>query len=193
VNSATGYLEEAFTATDDLYVTFRLRIDGLPAASPRVFFLSNAGTTVGNLVLTPTGRLRLRDLGVTIAESAPLTVGTTYQVTIHQRAGTGGNALLEAFVAPVGGTPATTPFGKLTAGAWTNGADRLRLGATNSTAVNVTVDDIQLAANGLPADLTRTAAGDGSDRMTVASTNMVLERDRLATRVATRRSSISTV
>jgi hypothetical protein len=192
VNTATGYLEEVFTATNDLYVSFRLRIDGLPAGSPRLMFLSNAGTTYGNLVLTSTGRLRLRDFGVTIgADSAPLTVGTVYQVTIHQRAGTGGNGLLEAWVAPVGTTTATAPFARLTTGAWTTGADRLRIGATNSTAVNVTLDDIQLAANGRPADLTTTAAAGGGAGMTLTSTEAVIERDRFASRVATRRTGIS--
>ncbi len=130
--------------------------------------LSNAGTTVGNIVLTSTGRLRLRDATLTIAESAPLVVGTTYQVTIHQRAGTGANAIVEAFVAPVG-TPATTPFARRAVGTWTSSADRLRVGATNSNAVDLTVDDVQLAAGGLPADLTATGVAGGGALMVAAA------------------------
>ena len=62
--------------------------------------LSSAGTTSGNLLLTSTGRLRLRLDGTVIgADSAPLVPGTTYVVGLHQKRGTGSNGVLEAFLA----------------------------------------------------------------------------------------------
>ena len=83
----SSYLEEDFTAATDLYVSFYLRLEALPISDVRVVLLSNDGTTVGNIVIRNTGRLRLR-VGSTIigAESAPLVVGQLYRVGLHQRA-----------------------------------------------------------------------------------------------------------
>jgi hypothetical protein len=115
-----------------------------------VFFLSNGGTTVGNLLVTTTGRLRLRNGSTTVgADSAALTVGTTYRVGVHQRRGSGANAVLEAFLVP-DGTAFGAPFASSSTGSWTTAADRLRLGATNSTAVDLIVDDVFIGNGSMP-------------------------------------------
>ena len=108
--------------------------------------IQNNGTTVGALQLRASGRLRLRQGSTTIgAESAPLTPGTTYRVGVHQVRGTGGNAVLEAFVAPAGAAFGA-PFARTAAGTWTDGATRVRAGATSGPAVSASFDDLFLDA-----------------------------------------------
>ena len=144
-------MQENFTATDDLFVTFRIRVTTLPTGSPRMMMLSSAGTTSGNLLLTSTGRLRLRLDGTVVgADSAPLVPGTTYVVGLHQKRGTGSNGVLEAFLA-ADGAAFGAPFAGQTNGTWTTAMDRMRIGATNSTAVNLVLDDILLASGAMPA------------------------------------------
>ncbi len=151
VPNAVGYLQEDFVATNDLHISFRVRVTGLSSSSPRFAMLSNAGTTTGNLVLTSTGRLRLRSGSTTIGvDSPPLQLGVTYRVGLHQRRGTGGDGVLEAYVA-ADGAPFGTPFARMANGTWTTAADRLRIGATNSSAVNLTFDDVLLGADAMPA------------------------------------------
>jgi hypothetical protein len=151
--NTTGYLQEGFTATDDAFVSLRLRVVALPSGSPRILFFSNAGTTIGNLLFTSTGRLRLRNGSTTIgADSAPLAVGSTYLIGLHQQRGTGANAIVEAFLAPDGGTFGA-PFARTATGTWTTAADRLRLGATNGTAVDFTVDDVLIGSGSMPTPL----------------------------------------
>jgi hypothetical protein len=79
-------------------------------------------------VLRPTGALRLRVGSTTIGESAALAAKpTVYRVGLRQKKGTGGNAVLEAFLAP---------FAATAAGTWTTLANRLRFGATNGQTTN---------------------------------------------------------
>jgi hypothetical protein len=146
----SGYLQENFTAVDDLYVSFYLRINSLPTADVRIALISNAGTTVGNLLLRTTGALRLRN-GTTVigADSASLTVGTLYRVGLRQKRGTGGNAILEAYLA-AGGAPFGAPFASTTSGTRTTQADRFRFGATASTVLDAAFDDIRLVAGAMP-------------------------------------------
>jgi hypothetical protein len=182
--NTTGYLQESFPATADTWVSFRMRLDALPAGAPRIFILTNAGITIGNVTLSSTGRLRLRNASTAIGvESAPLQAGATYVVGVHQTQGTGGNAILEAFVAS-DGQPFGAPFARLTSGAWTTSADRIRFGATNGTAVDLTFDDVLVASGGLPAPIASSsnailaAAVPGSSYPT-----MVLASWSMATRV----------
>jgi hypothetical protein len=146
----SGYLQENFTAVDELYVSFYLRINSLPTADVRIALISNAGTTVGNIVLRTTGTLRLRNGTTAIgADSAPLTAGTLYRVGLRQKRGTGGNAILEGYLA-VGGAPFGAPFASTTSGTWTTQADRFRFGATASTVLDAAFDDIRLDAGAMP-------------------------------------------
>jgi len=154
----TGYLQEGFPATADTFVTMRLRLVALPSGSPRIVLLSNAGTTVGNLTLGSTGRLRLRNVSTTVGtESAPLAVGATYVIGLHQKSGSGGDAILEAFLAPDGETFGS-PFARLATGTWTSSADRIRFGATNGTAVDLTIDDVLVGSGSMPAPVASTGA-----------------------------------
>jgi hypothetical protein len=151
--NTTGYLQEGFPATADTWVSFRMRVNALPAAAPRIFLLMNGSTTVGNITLSSTGRLRLRNASTAVGlESAPLQAGSTYVIGLHQTRGAGGNAVLEAFVAP-DGQPFAAPFARMTNGTWTSSADRLRFGATNGAAVNLTFDDVLVASGGQPAPI----------------------------------------
>jgi PKD repeat protein len=149
ISNTAAYVEETFNATDDVFVTFRLRMTALPSGSPRLFMLTNAGTTQANLRLTSTGRLQLR-VGTAIvgADSMVLNTGTTYTVGIHQRRGTGGNAVLEAYVAPVG-SPLGARFAVLTNGTWRTAADRVRIGGTNAK-VSVILDNVLVDNSSLP-------------------------------------------
>jgi hypothetical protein len=149
-NAGSSYLQEDFTAADDIYVSFALRLNALPSADMRIALFSNAGTTVGNLYLRTNGALRLRNASTTIGvDSAPLSVGTTYRVGFHQKRGSGGDAVLEAFLA-ANGAQFGPPFAAISSGSWTTRADRLRLGATASTAINAIFDDIKLDTAILP-------------------------------------------
>ncbi|MEQ1759430.1 MAG: DNRLRE domain-containing protein [Vicinamibacterales bacterium] len=148
--SSSAYLEENFTPTDELYVSFYLRVNALRSGTPRIVLISNGGTTVGNLTLSSAGRLRLRRDSTNIgAESVALTPGFLYRVGLHQRRGTGSNAILEAFLAPED-APFGAPFASTAVGTWTTQSSRLRFGNTSSGGVNLTVDDIRLAEGAMP-------------------------------------------
>jgi len=111
--------------------------------------ISNAGTTVGNLLLRTTGALRLRNSSTTAGvDSAPLAVGALYRVGVHQQRGAGSTAVLEAFLAQ-DDAAFTTSFARMTTGTWITAADRLRVGSTTGT-VNVVVDDLRLDASAMP-------------------------------------------
>ena len=151
-NYGATYLEQNFTGVNDLYLSFYLKLNGLPTSSTRMFLISNAGTTVGNIYLMPDGSLRLRNGSSTIgSNSAPLALNTLYRVGIHQKLGSGANAVLEAFLA-VGDDVFSSPFARLTNGTWTTLADRVRLGSTTSSATGMDIftDDIRLDAFKMP-------------------------------------------
>jgi hypothetical protein len=136
--------------TGDLFLSMLVRVNALPAGDVRLLLITNAGTTAGNLVLRPSGRLRLRSVSTIIgSESEVLVPGQIYRVGVRQKAGTGSNAALEAYVEPEG-TAFAAPFAQTQGGTWTTGADRVRIGATTSTAADVTLDDIRLAAGAMP-------------------------------------------
>ncbi len=142
VNSSTSYLERSWTAADDSWVAATIRFTAAPTAAVRILQLSDAGTTIGNLQLQVNGALRLRNGSTTVgSDSGPLAAGTTYRIAIHQKRGTGANAVLEAFVAPVG-TSLGAPFSTGTNGTWTTAADRLRIGATAGGSIDLTMDDV---------------------------------------------------
>jgi hypothetical protein len=149
--TANGYLEQKIAATPDLYASFYVTIDGLPSNNLRVIQLSSNGATVGNIVIRTDGRLRLRvDAAGIGADSAPLVPGQVYRIGLRQRAGTGSNGILEAYVAE-GDAPFVAPFAATTTGDWTAPTDRVRLGTTASSfPVRVVVDDLQLNGAVMP-------------------------------------------
>jgi hypothetical protein len=134
-----------------VFVSFYLRLNSLPPSDTRIAFISNGGTTVGNIVLRTNGALRLRVASTTIGESAALAVTPAfYRIGLHQKKGAGGNAVLEAFLAPASAPAFGTPFATTTTGAWTTQANRLRFGATNGYTINATFDNIVLDAAAMP-------------------------------------------
>jgi len=148
-NNATGFLTENFSGVDDFYVSFYLKPASFPAGA-RIALIQNSGTTVGNLVLTSSGTLQLRNGSTTIGSaSAALSANTLYRVGLHQRTGTGGDGLLEAFVASGDGAFGT-PFASSSTQSFTSQASKFMFGATNPNAVNATFDDIKLDSVAMP-------------------------------------------
>ncbi|MBM2849416.1 MAG: hypothetical protein HW418_2358, partial [Anaerolineales bacterium] len=146
----SAYLEEAFPGADDVFVTFYLKINALPSDDVRIAQISNDGTTVGAIGLRPNGQLRLRYNSNTIgSETAPLLEGAIYRVGIRQKRGAGADAILEGYLA-TGDDPFVAPFAGTTVGKWTTPADRVRLGATNSNALDALLDDITLDLGAAP-------------------------------------------
>jgi hypothetical protein len=116
----------------------------------RVALVSNAGTSVGGIFLRSTGVLRLKTGATTIGVDSPaLVVGAVYRVGVHQKRGTGANAVLEAYLA-AGEAAFGAPFASTATGAWTSQADRFRLGPSTSVVLDVTFDDIRLDAAAMP-------------------------------------------
>ena len=149
IPNTSAYLQETFTDADDIYVAFSIRLDALPSGDSRIAFLSNDGTTVGNLLLRPSGVLQLRNASTAIGpSSAALQVGTSYRIGLHQKRGSGANAILEAYLA-IGDTAFGAPFASGQTQTFTSAADRLRFGATTG-ALNAALDDIKLDTAALP-------------------------------------------
>lgn len=144
-----SFLNETFTPASDLYVSFYFRLTALPSADVRIALVSNDGESTGILLLRNTGRLRLRAQSINVGtESAPLTPGQLYRIGLHQKAGTGGNAVLEGFIA-VGDDAFGAPFASTSTGSWTTSADRLRLGTTTGSG-DLVFDDVALSTVAMP-------------------------------------------
>jgi unsaturated chondroitin disaccharide hydrolase len=147
--NTSAYLQETFADADEIFVSIYLRLDALPSADSRIVLLSNGGTTVGNLLLRPDGTLLLRNASTAIGSPfTALRTGTLYRIGLHQKRGSGGNAVLEAYVA-IGDAAFGGPFASSQTQTFTSAADRLRLGATTG-ALNAVFDDITLDAAPLP-------------------------------------------
>jgi hypothetical protein len=149
-NASNSYLQQGFVGVDKLYVSFYLKLNSLPASDQRILLISDAGTSVGNILLRTNGALRLRNASNTIGlDTAPLQTGTVYRVGIRQESGTGGNAVLEGYWA-AGDSPFQSPFAATATGTWTTRADRVRFGATISSALDATFDNIMLDSGSMP-------------------------------------------
>ena len=150
VSNASAYVEETFAATDDVFMTFRLKITALPSGVTAPVHGAERGDDAGEpppeADRAPPVRVGSTNVG---AESIALSTGTTYIVGIHQRRGTGGNAVVEAYVAPVG-TAFGAPFAARTNGTWTTAADRLRIGGTNGSAVSIILDNVLIDRSSMP-------------------------------------------
>ncbi len=143
-NAKDAYLQEDFTAAGNVSVTFLLYLNALPSSDSRIMLISNGGTSVGNLLLRSNGTLRLRNGSSTIGSDSPkLEAKRLYMVRIIQKAGSGSNAVLGAFVAPAGGQFGA-PFASMTNGTWKTAATFVRFGATASGAINARFDDIRI-------------------------------------------------
>lgn len=150
VSSGSAYLQEPLPATGDVFLSFYIQLMELPTTSAvRLVHLTSGKETVGNLMLRD-GRLRLRiDSKSVGADSDPLAPGQLYRIGVHQRAGGGSSSLLEAFLAS-GDAEFAAPFAATVAGAWPEGADRVRIGMTTSVGVDALIDDVRLNADQMP-------------------------------------------
>lgn len=150
-NAGDSYLREDFSAAADLYASFYVRFNALPSSSIQFVTLTDEnGGTVGNIQLRNTGKLRLRVGATTIGvDSSTLQTGTVYRIGLRQKQGTGGNAILEAYLAE-GSAPFGTPFASTTSGTWTTGVERFRVGPTAPTLMDFVVDDIRLDTGAMP-------------------------------------------
>jgi hypothetical protein len=150
VNAADSAVEENFSATDDLFLSFMLSVKSLPTSDARIARITNAGITIGNVQLRTSGKLRLRVGSAAVGvESIPLVVGTSYRIGLHQRRGTGANGVLEAFLSEAGAAFGT-PFAATSTGTWIGGASRVQIGATGSDVANLVLDDLLIDAASMP-------------------------------------------
>lgn len=145
------YLQQGFAAADNLYLSLYLKLNAAPTAAVRIVRVANGGTTVGNLVLNTDRTLQLRNGGSSIgSHSAALALGASYRVGLHQKKGTGANAVLEVFLAQGDAPFPATPFATIVNGTWASSASQIQLGATNGKAIDATFDDIRLDAAAMP-------------------------------------------
>lgn len=149
-----AYLRNIFTASDDVRVSFLVRVSQMPSAAVTVFAFTNAGTLTGNLRLLASGQLQLRSGATVIGVSPVLATGDTYRVVIHQRRGSGANGLLEAFAARADAS-LSAPFASRATLSLATQANTFFIGALADTATNtvvMAVDDVGLQADavGLP-------------------------------------------
>ena len=150
VATGTSFGTQSYTATDEIFISLYVRLAAIPAGQVRVVRITDAGTSVGALTLETTGKLTLRS-GTTSIAATPtaLVVGTLYRIGIHQKKGTGSNAVLEGFIA-TGDAAFTTPFATSSTQTFTTQADSVQIGATTGTAGSMTIDDIRLDTGSMP-------------------------------------------
>lgn len=140
---SSAYLEEYFTDTRDVRVTFYVRVDALPTANAHLVSFRLEGEELAHLVLRPSGTLQLYNGASTVGpQSNPLRVGRVYRVSLTQANGRGDVSVLEAFLAE-GDAPFDCPFASSRVRLSDDEVDRMRIGAT-TVPLNVTLDDIRL-------------------------------------------------
>jgi hypothetical protein len=151
VSAASSYLQEDFTAVDNLYTSFYLKVTALPTANVRLAVIyDSAGAIQGEVVLLTTGKLRLRHNGTIIgADSTALVANTVYRIGLAQKRGTGTNAVFQAFLATGDAAFSATPFAQSTTGTLTTQATRFRVGATNNSLTAV-LDDVRVDSAAMP-------------------------------------------
>ncbi len=150
-NSGSTYLQEDVSATDELFVSFYLRVDSAPASTVQIAQISNGGTVVGNLRLTPSRHLRLYNDTTQIGSdsASALMLGTVYRVGLHQKKGSG-NGILEAYVVEGDDPFSPTPFASSAALTLATQAARLKVGTPTADAAAITLDDIKLDREIMP-------------------------------------------
>jgi hypothetical protein len=146
----SSYGQENYSATDELFISFYLKIAALPSGQVRLARIADQGTTVGALTLEATGKLTLRNFVTSLGtNAAALNPGTVYRIAIHQKKGTGSNAVLEGFLA-TGDASFATPFASSGTQTFTTRADSVQIGASTSTGATLTFDDIRLDTQAMP-------------------------------------------
>src|SRR5262249_52418034 len=149
-NAGSASLKENIPATDDLYLTFYVKVIALRAPEARLAVINTGSTPIGSIRLTSASRLKLRNGSTQVGADSPvLSLNTLYRIGLRQKRGTGANGVLEAYLA-TGDAPFGAPFATLTSGTWTGAASQVLLGATGSDPVELLLDDIRLDAAAFP-------------------------------------------
>jgi hypothetical protein len=150
IATGSSYGTQSYTATDEIFISLYVRIGAIPAGQVRVVRIADGGTSVGALTLETTGKLTLRNGTTSIAATpSALVTGTLYRIGIHQRKGTGSNAVLEGFIA-TGDAAFGAPFASSSTQTFTSQTDSVQIGATTGTAGRLTLDDIRLDRGSMP-------------------------------------------
>lgn len=87
-NEQGGYVEDTFTAAQDLSVAFEVTVDEFPSANIEIFTPRTSAGRTASLVLTTAGTLRLNtgDGATNILATPALELGEAYEVRIAVRA-----------------------------------------------------------------------------------------------------------
>jgi hypothetical protein len=150
VTAGSSYGQENYSATDEIFISFYLKIAALPSGQVRLARIADQGTTVGALTLETTGKVTLRNFVTSLgASTAAIIPGTVYRIAIHQKRGAGTNAVLEGFLA-TGDTAFTTPFTSSGTQTFTTQADSVQIGASTPSGGALTFDDIRLDTGAMP-------------------------------------------
>jgi hypothetical protein len=150
VMAGSSYGQENYSATDEIFISFYLKIAALPSGQVRLARIADQGTTVGALTLETTGKVTLRNFVASLgASTAAIIPGTVYRVAIHQKKGAGTNAVLEGFL-ETGDTTFTTPFASSGTQTFNTQADSVQIGASTSTGDTLSFDDIRLDTGAMP-------------------------------------------
>lgn len=146
-NVTSGYGTISIADTDEVFVSAYIRWTAASSGGPRILRIVNrtsggGTTTAGNIVLNSDGTLKLRNGSTNIGSvSSALTAGTVYRIGVHQKRGSGSNAVLEAYLA-TGDAPFGSPFAQSTSQNLTTAVTRIEVGATNGVQLDAVFDDI---------------------------------------------------
>ena len=150
INGANSIGTQAYTATDEIFISLYVRLPAIPTSQVRVIRITDGGTSVGAITLDTTGKITLRSSTTSLgASSTALTAGTVYRIGIHQKKGTGSNGVLEGFLA-TGDAAFAAPFATNSAQTFTTQADSVQIGSSTGTVATATFDDIRLDTGAMP-------------------------------------------
>jgi len=154
--TTAAYLEETFTASDELFASFYFRPDARPAADQRLALVlhGSGGSAVnaGSIMFRSNGAVQLRNYNTTIGTGPVLQNGLVYRIGLHQVRLANGTLALEAFLAE-GDAPFTTPFASTASSPTTAtvGATMFRVGSTlTSGGLTAYLDNVRLDTKFMP-------------------------------------------
>lgn len=123
-----AYGVETLADSGTVYAWVYLILDAAPAADHTLLQILANGAPIGEIVVTSSRTLLLKNNGTTIGSaSSALTLGQLYRVGLRQQAGSGANGELEGYLAV--NHKNLVSFASSTTQSFTASADELRLGA----------------------------------------------------------------
>jgi hypothetical protein len=151
-NTGSSYLIEEFEPAHDLFVSMYVTVKQTPRSNVQLLEVRSGADTLGNLVVTPSGSLRVRLGARQVGRDWPkLTPGALLRLGLHQGTGaaSGGAPLLEAFVAR-NDDQFGPPFAFSDSVGLVTAATSVRVGATTMGGIHVVVDDVRLDRAAMP-------------------------------------------